>query len=78
MLTSTKLRKPRYYKVYFLRLRIGVYLHAKFKVSSIIPTSFRQDGGGIGGGGGILPHPSQNEPLKSQPRLGLRLRIFGN
>ena len=77
MLTSTKLRKPRYYKVYFLRLRIGVYLHAKFKVSSIIPTSFRQEGGGIGGGG-ILPLPSQNEPLKSPPRLGLRLRIFGN
>ena len=55
MLTSTKLRKPRYYKVYFLRLRIGVYLHAKFKVSSIIPTSFRQEGGGIGWGGGFYP-----------------------
>ena len=60
MLTSTKLRKPRYYKVYFLRLRIGVYLHAKFKVSSIIPTSFRQEGGGIGGGGFYPSHLKTN------------------
>ena len=45
-----------------------VYLRAKFEVSSIILTSFRQ--------GVILPPPPptppQNEPLKSPPRLGLR------
>ena len=44
---------------------MGVYLRAKFEVSSIILTSFRQ-------GGVILPPtPPQNEPLKSPPRLGL-------
>ena len=43
---------------------MGVYLRAKFKVSSIILTSFRL------GRGVILPSP-QNEPLKSPPRLGL-------
>ena len=42
-----------------------VYLRAKFKVSSIILTSFRQ-------GVVLLPPPTlQNEPLKSQPKLGL-------
>ena len=41
-----------------------VYLGTKFQVSSIILTSFRL--------GVILPPPHrQNEPLKSQPRLGL-------
>ena len=48
--------------VYFLKLRIGVYLRAKFQVSSIILTSFRQ--------GVILPPPPQNEPLKSPSRVG--------
>ena len=48
---------------------MGVYLGAKSEVSSIILTSFRQDGGG----GVILPPPPpQNEPLKSPPRLGLK------
>ena len=44
---------------------MGVYLHAKFEVSSIILTSFRL------GGGVILPLPSppQKELLKSPPRL---------
>ena len=45
---------------------MGVYLRAKFEVSSIILTSFRQ--------GVILPSPPpQNEPLKSPPRLGLNM-----
>ena len=45
---------------------MGVYLRAKFEVSSIILTSFRL------GRGVILPHPPpQNETLKSPPRLGL-------
>ena len=43
---------------------MGVYLRAKFEVSSIILTGFRQ--------GVILPPPPQNESLKSPPRLGLR------
>ena len=42
---------------------MDVYLRAKFEVSRIILTSFRQ--------GVILPAPPQNELLKSPPRLGL-------
>ena len=44
---------------------MGVYLCAKFEVSSIILTGFRQ---------GLipLPPPPQNEPLKSPLRLGLK------
>ena len=42
-----------------------VYLRAKFEVSSIILTSFRQ-------GGLISPSASQNKPLKSPPRLELK------
>ena len=30
---------------------MDVYLLAKFEVSSLIPTSFKQEGGGRGGGG---------------------------
>ena len=44
---------------------MDVYLRAKFRVSSIILTSFIQ-------GGNFTPLPPQNEPLKSPPRLGLR------
>ena len=44
---------------------MGVYLCAKFEVSSIILTGFRQ---------GLIPPPPppQNEPLKSPLRLGLK------
>ena len=44
---------------------MGLYLRAKFEVSSMIVTRFRQ--------GVILlpPPPPQSEPLKSPPRLGL-------
>ena len=44
-----------------------VYVRAKFEISCIIATSFRQ--------GLILPSPpppAENEPLKSPPRLGLK------
>ena len=44
---------------------MSVYLRAKFEVSSVILTSFRQWGGII--------YPPQNEQLKSPPRLGLRI-----
>ena len=45
---------------------MGLYLRAKFHVSSIILTKFRQ--------GVILPPPPpQNEPLKNPPKLGLKL-----
>ena len=51
---------------------MSVYLRAKFEVSSVILTGFRNEGGGV-----ILPHPPpQNEPLKSPPRLGLIMVII--
>ena len=43
---------------------MGAYLCAKFEVSSVILTGFRQ--------GVILSPPPQNEPLKSPLRLGLK------
>ena len=54
-----------------MKLRMGMYLPAKFQVSSIILTSFRR-----GGRGGIIllpppPPPPQNEPLKIPPKLEL-------
>ena len=42
MLTSTKLRRSWYQKVYFLKLNMCLYLPTKFEVSSIILTSFKQ------------------------------------
>ena len=42
IVTSAKLREPWYLKVYFRKLKICVYLHAKFEISSIILTRFRQ------------------------------------
>ena len=55
---------------------MGVYLRAKFEVSSIILTSFRQ-----GVGVNFTPPPltsPQSEPLKSPPRLGLRNGLISN
>ena len=48
-----------------MKLKICVYLHTKFQVSSIILTSFRQRREVT------LPSSVQSEPLKSPPRLGL-------
>ena len=50
---------------------MGVYLRAKFKVSSIILTSFRLGEGGNFNFPPLLTHTPQNEPLKSPHRLGL-------
>ena len=47
---------------------MGAYLRAKFEVSSIILTGFRQ--------GVILPPPPQNEPLKSQKKP-IQIRVKG-
>ena len=51
---------------------MGVYLRIKFEVSSIIVTSFRQEGGRV-----VLPPlpQPQNEPLKRAPRLQLTYTI---
>ena len=45
---------------------MGVYVPAKFNVSSMTVTGFRQ---------GVIPppRPPQNKTLKSPPRLGLKL-----
>ena len=48
-----------------MKLNMCVYLRAKFQVSSLILTSFRQ------GEGNFTPSPPQNETLKSPPKLGL-------
>ena len=37
----SKIKRVLVLKVYFLKLQMCVYLHTKFQVSSIIPTSFR-------------------------------------
>ena len=42
MLTSTKLRWPLHWKVYFLKLHMCMYLRTKFRFLGIILTSFRQ------------------------------------
>ena len=79
ILTSAKLRGRWYYKVYFLKLNMCEYLRAKFEVSSMILTSFRQEGGEEFNPPPIPPRTHtlspQNEPLKSPPRLGLKSRL---
>ena len=77
ILTSAKLRGFWYYKVYFLKLDMCEYLRAKFEVSSMILTSFRQEGGGEEFNAPPIPLRThtlspQNKPLKSPPRLGLK------
>ena len=72
MVTSAKLRGSTHLKVYFLKLQMGVYLPAKFEVSSIILTSFRQNGMG-----GYFYFPLQNEPLNSPTRLRLIQDLLG-
>ena len=53
--------------VYFLKLNMGVYLRAKFDVSSIILTSFRQ-----GGGGNFTLHPPTS---KGTPKKPTQIRV---
>ena len=67
-----KMQYKRYKKVYLLKLHMIVYLCAKFKVFSIILTSFRHGGGRGGGVILLLLHPTQNEHLKSPSGLGLK------
>ena len=67
-----KMQYKRYKKVYLLKLHMIVYLCAKFKVFSIILTSFRHGGGEGGGVILLLLHPTQNEYLKSPSGLGLK------
>ena len=54
---------------------MGVYLLAKFEVSSIILTSFRQGGGGV-----ILPPPSptSKQTPKNPTQIRVKRTIFGS
>ena len=76
MLTSAKMRGPRHYKVYFLKLHMGVYLRATFEVSSIVLRSFRQ---GVGANFTPPPPTSKRTPKKptqirvKKPRLAASL-----
>ena len=51
---------------------MGVYLRAKFEVSSIILTRFM----GAGGGGVILPHPHPNSKRTSKKPTQIRLKLL--
>ena len=73
ILTSAKLRKSWYQKIYFLKFHICVYLCVKLKVSNIILTSSREDPCIFT----PSPPPPQNERLKSPLSLGLRYIYMG-
>ena len=51
---------------------MGVYLSAKFEVSSIILTGFRDGEGDFTS----PPKKKPDPPKKSPPRLGLRIRVY--
>ena len=55
--------------VYFLKLHMGVYLRAKFEVSSVILTGFRR------GGGNFTPHPLP--PQNQTPKKLIQIRVNG-
>ena len=66
LLTLAKLSGTWYYKVYFLKLHMRVYLGIKFQVSRVTLTSFRH-------WGNFNPPPTpQNGPLKSPHSLRLK------
>ena len=65
-MTSAKLRGPRHQKVNFLKLNMGVYLRAKFEVSRIILTGFRQ------GGNFTPPHPTSKRTLKKPTQIRVK------
>ena len=69
MLKSAKLRGPRHWKVYFLKLHKGVYLRAKFEASTIILTSLRH-------GGNLIIPPSPTS--KRTPKKPTQIRFKGN
>ena len=55
---------------------MGVYLHAKFEVYSIVLTSLIQEEGVVLPPS-ASPPPPQKEALKSPPRLGLKKQLIG-
>ena len=59
MLTSAKLRGPRHYKVYFLKLHMDVYLSAKFE----------------GWGGGVILPPTSKRTPKKPTQIRVKVRM---
>ena len=67
----SKIKMALVLKCNFFKKDMYVYLRTKFQAFSIILTgSILGDHEG-GGGGNFSAPPIQNEPLKTQPRLGL-------
>ena len=62
MLTSVKLKRPWYQKLCFLKLNMNVYLRAKFQVSNVSLTSFRQ----VGRRGGGTSKPAPKKPNQTK------------
>ena len=67
MLTSAKLRRSWYQKVYFLKLNMLMYLHTEFQVSSIIVTSLKQVRWGEGVVSWILPSSLTSKGIAKEP-----------
>ena len=67
MLTSANLKGFCYWKAYFLKLNIRLYLRVKFQVSSIIVTSFRQ-------GDNFTLHST----AKRTPKKPTKIRVNGS
>ena len=70
ILTSAKLRKSWYQKIYFLKFHICVYLCVKLKVSNIILTSSR------GGSVYFYPFSSPTAKWTSQKSTQPRIKIY--
>ena len=75
ILTSAKLRGRWYYKVYFLKLNMCEYLRAKFEVSSMILTSFRQEGGEEFNPPPIPPPHTYTLTSKRTPKKPTQIRV---
>ena len=75
ILTSAKLRGRWYYKVYFLKLNMCEYLRAKFEVSSMILTSFRQEGGEEVNPPPIPPPHTHTLTSKRTPKKPTQIRV---
>ena len=80
ILTSAKLREPWCWNVYFLKLRICLYLCTKFQVSSIILTSFRHRRYPVSNFTWMgTPPPSYNffrtPPIKTNAPMGRTLHL---
>ena len=65
IITSVKLRRSWYYKLYFLQLNKCVCLHTRFQISSVILTSFRQ----------VISFPSFPPTNQQTPKRLIQIRV---